>query len=64
MFIIYVIDLSTKIKCKDGVYIFTKLRNTDGWKKKKIFFSGISFQKFLIFHVWAFSENAQRKAYI
>ena len=40
-----------------GVYVFTKA--TDSWKKKKMFFSVISFQKFLIFPIWAFSENAQ-----
>ena len=38
MFIIYVIDLSTKNKT--GVHIFTKIKNTDDWKKKKnVFFS-------------------------
>ena len=43
-----------------GVHIFTKIKNTDGWKKKKkMYFSVISFQEFLIFHIWAFSENAQ-----
>ena len=42
-----------------GVHIFTKIKNKDGWKKKKSFFSGISFQKFLIFTTWPFSENAQ-----
>ena len=36
MFIIYVIDLSTKNKnVKTGVHIFTKIKNTDVWKKKK-----------------------------
>ena len=43
---------------KTGVHIFTKIRNTDGWKKKKNW-GVISFQKFLIFPIWAFPENAQ-----
>ena len=42
-----------------GVHIFTKIKNTDSWKKKKMFFSVISFQDFLIFSIWSFSENAQ-----
>ena len=28
-------------------------------ERKNIYFSVISFQKFLIFPIWAFSENAQ-----
>ena len=60
MFIIYVTDLSTKDKIKTGAHIFTKIKNTDGSKKKKkIYFSVISFQGFLIFPIWAFSENVQ-----
>ena len=60
MLIIYVIDLSTKNKnVKTGVHIFTKIKNTDGWKQKKKYFSVISFQKFLIFPKCAFSEDAQ-----
>ena len=40
MFIIYVTDLSTKDKIKTGAHIFTKIKNTDGSKKKKnLFFS-------------------------
>ena len=39
-----------------GVHIFTKIKNTDSWKKKKKIFSVISFQKFLIFPIWAFTE--------
>ena len=35
------------------------MENTDDFKLKKDFFSVILFQKFLIFPVWAFSENAQ-----
>ena len=58
MFILYVIDLSTKKNEKTGVHIFTKIKNTDDWEKKKKN-SVISFQKFLIFPIWAFSENAQ-----
>ena len=42
-----------------GVHIFTKIKNTDGWKKKKMYFSVIAFQEFLTFPIWAFSENAQ-----
>ena len=43
-----------------GAHIFTKIKNTDGSKKKKkIYFSVISFQGFLIFPIWAFSENVQ-----
>ena len=42
MFIIYVIDSSTNNKIrKNGVDIFTKMKNTN---------LQISFQKFLIFH--------------
>ena len=32
MFIIYVTDLSAKKNVKTGVYIFTKIENTDNWK--------------------------------
>ena len=53
MFIIYVIDLS-----KTEIHFFTKIKNTDNWKKKKMYFSVISFQEFLIFHIQAFSEKA------
>ena len=60
MFIICVIDLLTKNKnVKTGFFIFTKIKNTAGSKKKKKFFSAISFQQFLIFPLWAFSENPQ-----
>ena len=39
VFIISVIDLSTKNKMlRWGVCIFTKIKNTDGWKKIKTFF--------------------------
>ena len=57
MFIIYVIDLSTQKRWKDGVHIFTKIKNTDCWKKKKIYFSVILFQEFLFFSIWPLSEN-------
>ena len=42
-----------------GAHIFTKIKNTDGWEKKKISFSVIVFQEFLIFPIWAFLENTQ-----
>ena len=29
-----------------GVHIFTKIKNKDGWKKKKMYFSVILFQEF------------------
>ena len=51
----YVIDLSTKIKCKDGGSYFyknQKYRRLEIEKKK-------SFQKFLIVPTCTFSENAQ-----
>ena len=61
MFIIYVIDLSTKNKMERRGFIFLQKSNikTVGNRKKKLF-SVISSQKFLIFLIWAFSENAQR----
>ena len=62
MFIIYVIDLSTKIKnVKTSLHIFTKIKHADRkqfWKQKKTF-SVISFQKFPIFSICGFSEIAQ-----
>ena len=60
MLIVYVIDLPTKTKCKDGISYFyknQKYRRLE--KEKKMYFSVISFQEFLIFHIWAFSENAE-----
>ena len=42
-----------------GFYDFTKIKNTDPLKKEKKFFSVILFQKFLVFHICVFSENAQ-----
>ena len=39
MFILYVIDLSTKKNGKTGAHIFTKIKNTDDWKKMKKNFS-------------------------
>ena len=47
MFIIYVIDLSTKIKCKDGRSHFYKNQKYKPLEVE-IFFKVISFQKFLI----------------
>ena len=39
MFIIYLIDLSTKKQnVKTGLHIFTKIKNTGHWKQKKFFF--------------------------
>ena len=59
MFIIYVVDLSTKkMYVKMGVHIFTKnqrYRRVEIEKKIQLFL----FQKFLIFPVWPFSENGQ-----
>ena len=38
MFIIYLIEQKQDVKT--GTHIFTKIKNTDGWKKKKnVFFS-------------------------
>ena len=60
MFIIYVIDLSTKNKnVRTGVHIFYKIKTKDSWKLKKTFSLAISFQKFLIFPIYSFLENAQ-----
>ena len=36
-FIIYFIDLSIKKRVKTGAHIFTKAKNADDWKKKKIY---------------------------
>ena len=44
---------------KTGVHIFTKIKNTEFWKKKKRPFAVISLQKFLILPTWTFLENAQ-----
>ena len=42
-----------------GIHIFTKIKNADDLKQKKyIYFSDISFQEFVIFHIY-FSENVQ-----
>ena len=46
-----------KIKCKNGLHAFTKIKNADIWKQEK-FFSVNSFQKLLIFHICVFSEKA------
>ena len=55
MFIIYVIDLSTKINCKDGGSYFYKNKKYRLLEiEKKIFFS--SFQKILIFHICVFQK--------
>ena len=59
MFIIYVIDLSTKNKMwRRGFIFFIKIKNTDGWKKKKKIFLVISFQKFLIFSYICFFRKS------
>ena len=39
--------------------ILQKSKIKTAGKRKEIYFSAISFQKFLIFPMWAFSENAQ-----
>ena len=60
LFIIYIIDLSTTRNVKIGVHSLTKIKNTDDWKKKKKkYFTVISFREFLNFPTWAFSENVQ-----
>ena len=63
MFIIYIIDLSTKNEnVKMGVHILTKRnkKTPDSCKQKNFFFFPvIPFQKLLIFHICNFSENAQ-----
>ena len=41
------------------VNIFTKIKKYRRLEKEKIYFSVISFQKFLIFPIWTFLENAQ-----
>ena len=47
-----------KIKCKDGSsYLYKNIKYRRLEIEKKI--SVISFQKFLIFPIWALSENAQ-----
>ena len=47
------------MKCKDGGSIFYKNKKYRQLEiEKKNFFSFISFQKFLIFPIWTFSENA------
>ena len=56
MFIISVINVSTKSKSKDGgAHIFTEIKNRDRWKEKKNFLKGISFQKFTILNVYRWS---------
>ena len=57
MFIIYVIDLSTKNKMlKTGFHIFTKIKNTDRLKlKKNTCFSYFISENPVVF----FSENVQ-----
>ena len=49
--------INQKQNVKTGVHIFTKIKNTYRWKQKKKFFV-VSFQKFLIFNICVFSENA------
>ena len=59
MFIIYVIDLSTQKRWKDGVHIFTKIKNTDGWKKKKYLFFSYFVSGIAIFYYMAFIRKFQ-----
>ena len=58
MFIVYVIDLSTINKCKDGGSYFYKNKKYRPLEIEKKFFSAILFQKFLIFPICPFSEKA------
>ena len=59
MFIIYVINLSTKNKNANmRVHSFIKIKNKNPWKQRKLF-SVNSFQKILIFHICISSESAQ-----
>ena len=52
--------INLKIKCEHGGPYFYKNQKYKLLKiEKKKFFSVNSFQKFLIFPLWAFSENAQ-----
>ena len=57
LFIVYVINLSTKKKMQRWRFIFFFLQKskiqTVGYRKKK-FFSVFSFQKFLIFHIFSY----------
>ena len=48
-----------KIKCKDGGSNFYKNKKYRRLEKEKKIVPVISFHKFLIFPIWAFSENAQ-----
>ena len=58
--IIYVIDLSTKNKMKRRGFIFLQKSKYRQFEiENKFFFSVISFQKLLIFPIWAFLENVQ-----
>ena len=59
MFIIYIIDLSAKNKRYRRGFIFLQKSKLQIVKNRKIFFSVILFQKFLIFRIFVFSENAQ-----
>ena len=50
MFISYVIYLLTKNKIvKTEIHNFTKLKNTDSWKQKKVFFQLFHFRNFSYF---------------
>ena len=51
MLIVYLIENG-----KTGVDIFIKIENVERWKKV---FSVNSFQKILIFYIYAFSKNVQ-----
>ena len=60
MLIIYVINYQPKTKCKEGGLYFYKNKKYRPLEiEKKNFFLFILFQKFLIFYVCIFSENAQ-----
>ena len=59
MFIIYVVDYEPKIKCKDDGSYFYKNQKYKRLEIEKENCSVMPFQKFLIFLICVFSENAQ-----
>ena len=59
VFIISVIDLSTKNKMLRRGFVFLQKSKIQTVGKRKKLFSVISFQKFLNFPVWIFLENVQ-----
>ena len=60
MFIFYIKDLSIKNKMwRWGLIFLRKPKIQTVGNRKKNFWSVISFQKFLVFPIWSFPENAQ-----